>query len=203
MSMIVGLTGGIASGKTTATDVFRELGVPVVDADEISRELTAASGKALPAIAVEFGADMIGSQGLKRGLMRETVFSDPKALARLEAILHPMIKQEIFERLKAIKAPYVILSVPLLVESGQWTKAVSRVLVIDVPVEEQINRLVYDRHLGEEQAQAIIDTQATREHRLAAADDIIENTGTIDDLAARVRELHQKYLELSEQKRQN
>ena len=101
MTMIIGMTGGIACGKTAATDVFRSLGVPVIDADEISRELTGPGGKALPEIAVAFGADMIGTQGMKRDLMREIIFSDPHAKEKLEGILHPMIKREIFEQLKA------------------------------------------------------------------------------------------------------
>ncbi len=200
MSLIIGLTGGIACGKTAATDVFRLLGVPVIDADEISRALTARDGKALPQIAVEFGADAIGAEGLKRDRMRVLIFSDPSAKARLEAILHPMIKREIFMQLKITKAPYVVLSIPLLVESGRWAEAVSRVLVIDVPEEEQINRLVYDRHLGEEQARAILAAQATREQRLAAADDVIDNSGTLEELEEKVRELHQKYLKLAEEK---
>ena len=142
MTLIIGLTGGIASGKTTATDAFRALGVPVIDADEISHVLTAAQGKALPEIALEFGADVIGTNGLKRELMREIVFSDPKKKEKLEAILHPMIKKEIFEELKKVSgADYVILSIPLLVESGRWKDAVARVVVVDVPEDEQISRL--------------------------------------------------------------
>lgn len=198
MTYLIGLTGGIACGKTTATDIFRQLGVPVIDADVISRQLTAKDGQALPAIALEFGADMIGTLGMKRDLMRETVFSDPQAKAKLEAILHPMIKKEIFEQLKATKAPYVILSIPLLIESGHWVKAVQRVLVVDVPEEEQINRLVYDRHLGEEQARAIMDTQASRDERLAAADDVIDNSGSLEALEARVKALHEQYLDLAQ-----
>ena len=135
---------------------------------------------------------------MKRDLMRETVFSDPQAKAKLEAILHPMIKKEIFEQLKATKAPYVILSIPLLIESGHWVKAVQRVLVVDVPEEEQINRLVYDRHLGEEQARAIMDTQASRDERLAAADDVIDNSGSLEALEARVKALHEQYLSLAQ-----
>ena len=193
MTMIIGMTGGIACGKTAATDVFRALGVPVIDADEISRELTGPGGKALPEIAVAFGADMIGTQGMKRDLMREIVFSDPRAKEKLESILHPMIKREMFEQLKGIKAPYVILSVPLLLESGRWADAVKRVLVIDVSEDEQINRLVYDRHLGEEQARAIIETQISRDKRVAAADDLIDNSGTLEDLEEKVKGLHQFY----------
>jgi dephospho-CoA kinase len=200
MTLLIGLTGGIASGKTTATDAFRALGVTVIDADEISRELTGPGGKALPDIALAFGPDTIGVRGMKRGLMRETVFSEPAKLKKLESILHPLIKREIFEQLKKLHEPYVILSVPLLVESGNWAQAVSRVLVIDVPVDEQINRLVYDRHLGEEQARAIIASQASRAARLAVADDVIDNNGSIEDLVAAVQALHEKYTALAKEK---
>lgn len=196
--MIIGLTGGIACGKTAATDVFRNLGVPVIDADEISRELTGPGGKALPEVAVAFGADMIDAQGMKRDLMREIIFSDPKAKETLESILHPMIKREIFEQLKAIKAPYVVLSVPLLLETGRWADAVKRILVVDVSEDEQINRLVYDRHMSEEQARAIIDSQISRDKRMAAADDLIDNSGTLEELEEKVKGLHKFYLKMAE-----
>ncbi len=198
MTMIIGLTGGIACGKTTVTDIFRKFGVAVVDADEISRELTGPSGKALPQIAVEFGADFINAQGLKRDLMRETIFSDPGAKEKLEAILHPMIKREIFEALKIIKAPYVILSVPLLLESGRWVEACKRILVVDVTEDEQINRLVYHRHLGEEQARAIMNTQISRDKRMAAADDLIDNSGSMEELEEKVKGLHEFYMKMAE-----
>ena len=201
MPLIIGLTGGIACGKTTATDAFRALGVPVIDADEISRALTAPGGKALPEIAVAFGADMIGAHGMKRALMRETVFSDPTQRAKLEAILHPMIKREIFEELKKVTAPYVILSIPLLLESGRWKDAVSRIVVIDVPVEDQVNRLVYDRHMSEDEARAIIDTQVSREERLKAATDVIENTSSVADLTAAVAELDRKFYAMALEKK--
>ena len=198
MTMIIGLTGGIACGKTAATDVFRSLGVPVIDADEISRALTGPGGKALPDVALAFGADMIDAQGMKRDLMREIIFSDPRAKEKLEAILHPMIKREIFEQLKAVKAPYVILSVPLLLETGRWADAVKRVLVIDVSEDEQINRLVYERHMSEEQARAILDYQISRDKRVASADDLIDNSGTLEELAEKVQGLHKFYLKMAE-----
>lgn len=198
MTMIIGLTGGIACGKTAATDVFRSLGVPVIDADEISRALTGPGGKALPDVALAFGADMIDAQGMKRDLMREIIFSDPRAKEKLESILHPMIKREIFEQLKAVKAPYVILSVPLLLETGRWADAVKRVLVIDVSEDEQINRLVYERHMSEEQARAILDCQISRDKRVASADDLIDNSGTLEELAEKVQGLHKFYLKMAE-----
>ena len=196
--MLIGLTGGIACGKTAATDVFRKLGVPVIDADEVSRALTGPGGKALPEVALAFGADMIDAQGMKRDLMRDIIFSDPKAKEKLESILHPMIKREMFEQLKAVRAPYVILSVPLLLESGRWADAVKRVLVVDVTEDEQINRLVYDRHMSEEQARAIIDAQISRSKRVAAADDLIDNSGTLEELEEKVKGLHQFYLKMAE-----
>ncbi len=201
MPLIIGLTGGIACGKTTATDAFRALGVPVIDADEISRALTAPGGKALPDIAVAFGADMIGAHGLKRTLMRETIFSDPAQRAKLEGILHPMIKREIYEQLKKVTAPYVILSIPLLLESGRWKEAVARIVVIDVPVEDQVNRLVYDRHMSEDEARAIIETQISREERLKVATDVIENTGSVADLTRAVSELDRKFYAMALEKK--
>ena len=210
MTLIIGLTGGIASGKTTATDAFRALGVPVIDADEISHVLTAAQGKALPEIALEFGADVIGTNGLKRELMREIVFSDPKKKEKLEAILHPMIKKEIFEELKKVSgADYVILSIPLLVESGRWKDAeqggplehVIAAKAVAVPEDEQISRLRFNRHMSEEEARAIIESQASRKERLAAADDVISNVGTIDDLTEAVAELDAKYLAMARAKK--
>ncbi len=201
MPLIIGLTGGIACGKTTATDAFRALGVPVIDADEISRALTAPGGKALPDIAVAFGADMIGAHGMKRTLMRETIFSDPAQRAKLEGILHPMIKREIYEQLKHVTAPYVILSIPLLLESGRWKEAVARIVVIDVPVEDQVNRLVYDRHMSEDEARAIIETQVSREERLKAATDVIENTGSVADLTRAVSELDRKFYAMALEKK--
>ena len=198
MTMIIGLTGGIACGKTAATDVFRKLGVPVIDADEASRALTGPGGKALPEVALAFGADMIDAQGMKRDLMRDIIFSDPHAKEKLEGILHPMIKREMFEQLKTVKAPYVILSVPLLLESGRLADAVKRVLVIDVSEDEQINRLVYDRHMSEEQARAIIDSQISRDKRIAAADDLIDNSGTLEELEDKVKGLHAFYLKMAE-----
>lgn len=198
MTMIIGLTGGIACGKTTVTDIFRKLGVPVIDADEISHDLTGPNGRALPEIALAFGREMIDANGMKRDLMRETVFADARARARLEEILHPMIKREIFERLKSIKAPYVILSIPLLLESGRWAEACKRVLVIDVTEDEQINRLVYHRHLGEEQARAIMETQISRDKRVSLADDLIDNSGPIEQLEDKVTGLHEFYSRLAQ-----
>lgn len=201
MPLIIGLTGGIACGKTTATDAFKALGVPVIDADEISRELTAPGGKALPDIAVAFGADVIGAHGLKRTLMREIVFSDAKKRAALEAILHPMIKREIFERLKAVTAPYVVLSIPLLLESGHWREAVARIVVIDCPEEVQVQRLMFDRRMSQEEARAIIETQVSRAERLKAATDVIENTKGTTDLVKAVAELDRKFYALALEKK--
>ncbi|MDY6010038.1 MAG: dephospho-CoA kinase [Duodenibacillus sp.] len=198
MTIIIGLTGGIACGKTTVTDIFRKLGVPVIDADEISRELTAPGGAALPDIAVAFGRDMIDANGLKRDLMREIIFSDPAAREKLESILHPMIKRRIFDELKLIKAPYIVLSVPLLLETGRWAEACKRVLVVDVSEDEQINRLVYDRHLGEEQARAIMAAQISRDKRMASADDLIDNSGSIEELEEKVKGLHAFYMRMAE-----
>ncbi|MCF0253054.1 MAG: dephospho-CoA kinase [Duodenibacillus sp.] len=198
MTLIIGLTGGIASGKSAATDIFRSLGVPVVDADEVSRELTGPSGAALPAVAEAFGAEAAGPSGMDRARMRELVFSDPQARRRLEGILHPLIAREVDARLARVEAPYAVLSVPLMVEGGRWLARIARLLVVDAPEEVQIERLVRTRGLAPERARSIIAAQASRARRLAAADDVIDNTAGLEALAAAVRALDARYRQLAQ-----
>jgi dephospho-CoA kinase len=193
--LLVGLTGGIGSGKSAAADEFARLGATVVDTDAISHELTAAGGAALPQIEAVFGKGALGPDGaLERKRMRERVFADPAARRALEGILHPMIREESRRRIAAAPGPYVVHVVPLLVESGEYARRVDRVLVVDVPEEVQVAR-VRSRGLAEEQIRRIIASQASRAERLAAADDVIDNGGSLEALRARVRALHEKYLQ--------
>lgn len=198
---VVGLTGGIGSGKTTVADQFAALGATVVDTDAIAHELTGPGGAAMPAIVAEFGASLAAADGrLDRAAMRELAFRDAGARKRLEAILHPMIRDTSAARIAAAPGAYVISAVPLLVESGNWKERVERVLVIDCPEEVQIERVMRRNGLPREQVQAILAAQATRAQRLAAADDVIDNGGTPDLLPPRVAALHQRYLELARAK---
>lgn len=193
--LLVGLTGGIGSGKSAAAEEFARLGATVVDTDAISHELTAAGGAALPEIEAVFGKSALGPDGaLDRGRMRERVFADPGQRRALEGILHPMIRGESGRRIAAAPGPYVVHVVPLLVESGEYRRRVDRVLVVDVPEEVQVAR-VRGRGLAEDQIRRIIALQASRAERLAAADDVIDNGGSLEALRERVRALHEKYLQ--------
>lgn len=192
---MVGLTGGIGSGKSAAADEFARLGATVVDTDVIAHELTVKDGAALPEIRRAFGAEAIGPDGaMDRRKMRELAFSDPRARRKLEGILHPMIREESAQRIRSASGPYVVHVVPLLVESGEYGRRVDRILVVDVPEDVQVAR-VRGRGLSEDAVRAIIRTQAAREARLAAAHDVIENSGTLEALRAQVGALHQKYLQ--------
>ena len=196
MSFVVGLTGGIGSGKSAAAAEFERLGATVVDTDDIARELTQPGGRALPEVERLFGKEAIGASGaMDRKRMRERVFADPVARKALEALLHPMIREESRRRIAAAGGPYVVHVVPLLVESADYRERVDRVLVIDVPEEVQVERVRARSGLSEAEVRAIVASQATRAARLAAADDVIENRGTIDALRKQVAAFHRKYLE--------
>jgi dephospho-CoA kinase len=196
MSFVVGLTGGIGSGKSAAASEFERLGAAVVDTDAIAHALTQTGGAAIPEVQRIFGRHMIGEGGaMDRNRMRERVFADPSARQALEALLHPMIRKESRRLIAAAQGPYVIHVVPLLVESPDYRRRVDRVLVVDVPEELQIERVRARSGLSEAQVRAILASQATREDRLAAADDVIENRGTIDALRKQVAAFHQKYLQ--------
>lgn len=196
---ILGLTGGIGSGKSAVAAAFRALGVPVVDVDAIAHELSAPQGASIPLIRAAFGDEMITPSGaLDRARMRDRVFQDPAAKARLEAILHPMIAAESQQRcLAALDAgvEYVVLEVPLLIESGHYRQRAARILVVDCPEEMQVERVMQRNGLKSEDVQRIMTAQASRAQRLAAADDIIENTGTLTAMEARVATLHAGYLQ--------
>ncbi|MEW5880434.1 MAG: dephospho-CoA kinase [Pseudomonadota bacterium] len=196
----VGLTGGIGSGKSTVGDLFGELGAAIVDTDAIAHTITAPGGAAIDALRVRFGDAYITPEGaLDRGRMRELVFADADAKRALEAILHPLIRAraEDAARRLAGNAPYVMFVVPLLVESGDWKTRVDRVLVVDCPVDVQVERVVRRSRIGADAVRSIIAQQASREQRLAAADDVIYNGAAVEQLAERVVRLHAMYCRLA------
>jgi dephospho-CoA kinase len=199
MSYVVGLTGGIGSGKTTVADFFAELGAAVVDTDAIAHELTSARGAAMPAIAGAFGDAVLREDGsLDRATMRRRCFSDPAARKSLEAILHPLIDSESASRVaRANHAPYALLVVPLLIESGAYRARVGRILVVDCDEARQIARTMARNALTEKEVRAIMAAQASRAERLAAADDVLSNTGARDALQTGVSALHRRYVELA------
>ena len=197
----VGLTGGIGSGKSTVADLFAAHGVPLVDTDLIAHRITAPHGIAMPQIAAEFGDSFVAADGsLDRARMRTLVFSDDGARKRLEGITHPLIRAETEREQREAQGPYVIVVVPLLVESGSWKTRVNRVLTVDCSVETQISRVISRNGYSREQVLAIIARQATREARLAAADDIIDNdndNAPLDALKTQVDAQHRVYLSLA------
>ncbi len=191
----VALTGGIASGKSEVARRFVARGAALVDADRVSRELVEPGMPALAEIAATFGTGMIGTEGrLDRAALRARVFADPAERTRLEAILHPRIRATMRERALAATAPYVVLDIPLLVESHAHYAWADRVLVVDVPREIQIRRLVARDGIDAALAEAMVAAQATREQRLAIADDVVDNSGLLEALDARIDALHAGYL---------
>jgi dephospho-CoA kinase len=200
--LVVGVTGGIGSGKSTAARLFAECGAGLVDTDEIALRLTQPGQPAVAEIARRFGPQYLTPAGaLDRQRMRSHVFSDPGAKAQLEAILHPLIRMQVAEQVRASDAPYVLVLIPLLVETGGYPTLVQRVLVVDADEAVQIARTMARSALSEEQVRAIMRTQATREQRLAAADDIIDNNGDLEQLRLQVQALHARYLEMTRRER--
>ncbi|OGA37911.1 MAG: dephospho-CoA kinase [Betaproteobacteria bacterium RIFCSPLOWO2_12_FULL_68_19] len=196
---VVGLTGGIGSGKSAAAEEFARLGAAVVDTDAIAHRLTQAGGAALAGIKRAFGeAFILPSGAMDREKMRKRVFSDPGAKKSLEALLHPMIRAESERQIAAAGGPYVVHVVPLLVESQDYRRRVDRVLVVDCPEQTQIARVRARSHISEGEARAIVRAQASRAERLAAADDVIDNSGTLDALRQQVAALHAKYAKMAE-----
>jgi len=194
----VGLTGGIGSGKSEVAGFFSRLGVAVIDADEIAHELTRAGGAAIEPIRAAFGGRFIGADGsLDRTRMRKLAFGDTRAKKELEAILHPLIRKESTRRCDGVAGVYAILVVPLLVEGGVDRSRYARVLVVDCTEEQQIERVMRRGGLAEKEVRDIIAAQATREQRLAEADDVIDNSGPPEALERRVSDLHEKYLTLA------
>jgi dephospho-CoA kinase len=200
MPFVVGLTGGIGSGKSAVAELFAQRGITVVDTDTIAHTLTAPGGGAMAAIRAEFGDAAAGADGaLHRAAMRAMVFADPSARKRLEAILHPLIRAESERQIahKPAGSAYAILMVPLLIESGDYRKRVNRIAVVDCAESTQIERVVSRSGLARSEIERILAAQATRAERLAAADDVIDNDGALAGLAPQIERLHHRYMELS------
>ena len=193
----IGLTGGIGSGKTTVADMFAARGLPVIDTDLIAHQITAPGGVAMPLIESTFGPEYVCADGsLDRVKMRTRVFSDNAAKAQLESITHPLIRAESERQRNAAQGAYHIVVVPLLIEAGERASKVERILVVDCPVDTQIERVIRRNGFTRDQVLAIIARQATREARLAAADDVVVNdsTATLETLRREVDALHARYL---------
>lgn len=197
---VVAITGGIGSGKTTVANQFAALGIEVVDADLIAREVVAPGTPALAAIVNHFGPEILTEQGLlDRRVLRERIFSDPAAKSWLNALLHPIIRSEMLRQCAAVSSPYCLLVVPLLVEN-RLTELADRVLVIDVDEATQIERTCRRDGVSREQAQAILASQANRSERLAMADDVLDNqSGTTETIRERILALHETYLAFASQ----
>ncbi|WP_333840993.1 dephospho-CoA kinase [Pelomicrobium sp.] len=202
MTFVVGLTGGIGSGKSTVARHFEALGVSIVDTDAIAHALTGAGGEAIPALRKAFGDAYLTSEGaLDRARMRCLVFADPLAKERLQAILHPQIWARAEAAIARSTGPYVVLVVPLLLEAGSYADRVDRILVVDCSEEQQIRRTMLRSGLDEAAVRAILAAQVSRAERLSRADDVIDNSGPEEALGPQVEALHRKYLALSAQAR--
>lgn len=192
---VVGLTGGIGSGKSTVADLFAELGAAVIDTDAIAHQLTASGGAVLREIHAQFGNAVMQADGtLNRAALRRRIFSDAAARRQLEAILHPRIKQQVEQALATVTAPYALIVIPLLVETGGYREMLNRVLVVDCPEDMQVARVMARSGLSRDELSAILAVQASRDRRLAAADDVVVNTASIEALRDQVTALHRHYL---------
>lgn len=203
---LIGLTGGIGAGKSTVAARFEGLGIPVADTDAIAHALTVANGTAMPAIRAEFGTQFVTTDGaLDRIAMRKLVFGDAHARRRLESILHPLIREEAMRQLEvlawpvsgALPAPYLMLAVPLLFEGMGFRAEISRSLLVDVPVDLQVERVVRRSRMSEQEATRIVNSQIARSLRLQLADDVLGNTLAPDALDAPIAALHAKYIGLA------
>jgi dephospho-CoA kinase len=191
------LTGGIASGKSAVSACFEKLGVPIVDTDVIARQVVEPGSPALQRIARELGAGFLDKDGgLNRTKMRQAIFSDPDLKSRLEAILHPLIGREVLQQVNQLDSPYCIIVIPLFAESSAYAW-IDRVLVVDATEDAQIERVMARDGISRDQARAILNAQASRQDRLALADDILDNSGRLSELSERVKALHEKYLSLA------
>ena len=202
-SLIVGLTGGIGSGKSTVAEAFRQLGIDTVDADQASRKVVEPGMPALAAIAEHFGGEIIQSDGnLDRAALRQIIFTDPVQKQWLESLLHPLIRDWIVQQLQASTSPYVILESPLLFETDQY-QLVDKTVLVDVPVELQIERACARDDNQADQIQRIIDAQLPRQEKLSRADLVLDNSPPLDSLAQRVAALHETLLSLANNKEQS
>jgi len=201
---LIGLTGGIGSGKTTVSDLLAKLGAGIVDTDLIAHQITAPNGAAISLIEKQFGPDFIAADGaLNREKMRSLVFASPEARKSLESITHPLIREETTRQaiqLNKDGAPYLVFVVPLLIESGSWRHLIDCLVVVDCPKETQIKRVMQRSNLPEEEVERILAAQASREERLKHADVVIENQGSLVELEAEVENLHQKILQIQKDK---
>jgi dephospho-CoA kinase len=196
-TLVVGLTGGIGSGKTTVAEGFSALGVPVIDADQLARELVEPGQPALDEIIEIFGKESVAPDGqLERSYIRQQIYTNVGLKLRLEAILHPKIRQRIRTLLSNIEEPYCIVVIPLLLETQQ-NDLVNRILVVDAPEKEQRQRVAARDSLSDNTIMAIMQSQADRSTRLAAADDVIVNDRNVASLTDRIQELHQHYMEIA------
>ena len=193
---LIGLTGGIGSGKTTVSDLLKGLGAGIIDTDLIAHQITAPGGSAIPSIEKEFGQDYLEPSGaLNRAKMRALVFAQPEARRRLEQITHPLIRQEtIKEAVKSAKSgvPYLVFVVPLLIESTSWLGLLDHVAVVDCPEETQIDRVMQRNKLSRAEVLQILGAQAKRQARIAQANTVLHNHGDLEALSAEVHDLHQK-----------
>lgn len=198
MSYVVGLTGGIGSGKTVVADAFAALGVEVIDTDVLAHRLSAAGQPGFTAILGAFGSGVLQPDGeLDRAGLRRLVFADATARARLEGVLHPLIGAEVARQVECWRGAYGVIVVPLLLERAGLRSLVDRTLVVDCPEAEQIRRVIARSGLSPAEVRAIMATQFDREHRLAAADDVLDNAGPPDAIAPQVRALDRRYRELA------
>ena len=201
MSLIIGLTGGIGSGKTSATRFFAAEGIAIIDADTIAHELTGAQGDAIPNIKKYFGINFITKNGkLDRKKMKNRIFSDINSRKKLEEILHPLIQAEIMHRIETAFSPYIIVVAPLLLETADYCETVTRILVVDCNEEYQISRTVSRDGLSKEEVRTIMATQKPRQERLNQADDVIVNDTDISSLQEKVKLQHNIYLSLLQKK---
>ncbi len=190
----IALTGGIGSGKSTVSSIFGKFGIDIIDTDEISRELTARNGPAIGRILEAFGKDYIEAGSLNREKMRKLVFSDESSKQKLEAILHPLIREAAEKRIASVRSPYYVIVVPLLFETGHYRDLADRILVVDCSESLQIARTMARSRLTRDEVLSIMKNQATRPARLAGADDIVANEGGPEALEMAVAALHSKYL---------
>jgi len=196
---LLGLTGGIGSGKTSIANIFEELGATLVDTDLIAHALTAPNGKAIPEILSHFGKEFLTHDGaMDRAKMRARVFADTQAKHQLESILHPLIREETERAIQQSKGCYTILIVPLLIETGNWRDKLDRLLVVDCSESTQVSRVMSRNGFSEAQVHAIMRNQANRQERLDAADDVIFNELSFVEIRAQVLRLHANYLQLSQ-----
>ena len=197
---LIGLTGGIGSGKTAVSDLLAKLGAGIVDTDLIAHQITAPHGAAISAIEKHFGSDFIAADGsLDREKMRTLVFTDPAARKSLEAITHPLIRTETIRQASQLErdgVQYLVFVVPLLLESGSWMTLIDLLVVVDCPEETQIQRVMQRSNLPREDVERILMAQASRAERLKHADMVIENQGSLKDLEVEVQSLHQKILQI-------